>query len=706
MGPSQICGCPFREPRVFTIAQMILDPQRAQEQRQQLLHHDVPTTGPTPPTPSPTSALPTTMPPPAPKARPTEPEAPDHRIVSAPAAPLPRHSHAPTSPSRRPRSRTRRSRSHRPSSQPPHRRHSPHRTVRPRSPLPRFRSSTKHDKDRRTPSPYRRRSPPRRRSPAAPRRHRSHPRPRSRTPRRHSRGREVVLRPATRPSNPAFIPTPDADDTWGEWNNSHYPDGPDDHHHNTTRPNSPAGPPPSASSTNPPSHPAAPLGAVAFRDFVSLTVTAKTQMQPKLFQSQNLTRMTSTSAKWLRRPMIHFGYDAWPSLTQTIQYPSAHHWTIPTSSSTITSLTRCSISWLNHIAPSTTNLFSSKQVKPPSRILPGPLHNPDYLTSSWQSKPKHSISSQRTSWPSRFQRGCPRNRSIVANTRAPTWSTTKRVGKQLPRSLLKIAFAGNLDQKRGRLPDSIPMLRVFRHVLWDSWHRWPPWLCCQVMYIPALPYRERTKPIWPIGHLSLPQMHAGPIWRKWPNSTLVQPTGHLQGQRQCNGYGLQCCINLLRCLYSLGFPRIDHTLGSGSEPTHCRSTKWTSGQHTSWSWTSSTTWPCRWCTCTFRSTTRRLSSDNQPPRDHRTYRTRSCSPTLERQPFVGQFNIPVETAVHPIVKATLEINAATKLDPAPRHTTTPDLAGKHFIPEEHLANCGLLHDCDPVSLVAWPILLE
>ena len=57
--------------------QMILDSQRAQEQRQQLLHQDLPTTGPTLPTPSPTSALPTPMPPPAPKARPIEPEAPD-----------------------------------------------------------------------------------------------------------------------------------------------------------------------------------------------------------------------------------------------------------------------------------------------------------------------------------------------------------------------------------------------------------------------------------------------------------------------------------------------------------------------------------------------------------------------------------------------------------------------------------------------------
>ena len=242
--------------------QMILDSQRAQEQRQLLLHHDVPAPDHIPPTPLPTPTLPTTMPPPAPKARPTEPEVPDHRIIPVQATSLPHHLHAPTSPTRRPRSRTPRSRSRRPSAQLHHRRHSPRRAVRPRSPLPRFRSSTKHDKDRRTPSPYRRRSPPRRRSPVVPRRHRSHPRPRSRTPRRHSRSREVVLRPATRPSNPAFIPTPDADDTWGEWNNSHYPDH---HHHYTARPTSPAGPPPPEPSTNPTTHPAAPLGAVAFR---------------------------------------------------------------------------------------------------------------------------------------------------------------------------------------------------------------------------------------------------------------------------------------------------------------------------------------------------------------------------------------------------------------------------------------------------------
>ena len=243
--------------------QLILDSQRAQEQRQLLLHHDVPTPNPMPPTPLPTAAPPPiAMPPPAPKARPTEPDVPDPRIISAPATAPPHHLHAPPSPRHRPRSRTPRSRSRRPSVHSHHHQYSPRRAVRPRSPLPRFRSSTKHDKDRRTPSPYRRRSPPRRRSPVVYRRHRSHPRPRSETPRRRSRGREVVLRPAARPSNPAYISTPDADDTWGEWNNSHYTDN---YHHNTTRPNSPADPPPPEPSTNPPSHTTAPLGAVSFR---------------------------------------------------------------------------------------------------------------------------------------------------------------------------------------------------------------------------------------------------------------------------------------------------------------------------------------------------------------------------------------------------------------------------------------------------------
>ena len=184
--------------------------------------------------------------------------------------------------------------------------------------------------------------------------------------------------------------------------------------------------------------------------FVSRTETAKTQMQLRHFPSQSSTRMTSNSARWLRLPMIHFVYDAWLSLTLTIQSLSAQHWTNKINCSSTISWTRCSTSWLNHIAPSTTNLFSSKQAKPPSWILPGPLHNPDYLTSIWQRKHEPFMWNRRTCWPSRCQRGCPGNRSIVANTRAPTWSTTKRVGRQLPRSLLKIAFARQLGQKMRR----------------------------------------------------------------------------------------------------------------------------------------------------------------------------------------------------------------------------------------------------------------
>ena len=238
--------------------QMILDSQRLQEQRQQLLHQEIPPIGPTP-MPSPTSTPPTPLPPPAPKARPTEPAAPDHNTSSIPPAPIPISS---TSPSRRPRSRTRRSRSPR-SPAHSHRRLPPlHHAERPRSPLPRHQSSTKHPKDRRTPSPYRRRSPPRRRSPTTHRRHRSSPPPRSRTPLRHPRGHEVILRPAARPSDPVFIPTPEVDDSWGNWNNSHYPE---DHHRDTARPRSPVGPPPSDPPSNPPVHATAPLGAVAFR---------------------------------------------------------------------------------------------------------------------------------------------------------------------------------------------------------------------------------------------------------------------------------------------------------------------------------------------------------------------------------------------------------------------------------------------------------
>ena len=240
--------------------QMILDSQRLQEQRQQLLHQDLPPIGPTPPMPSPNPKPPTPLPPPAAKARPTEPAAPDHNTTSSiPPAPIPRSS---TPPSRRPRSRTRRSRSLR-STTHSHRRPPPHRRAdRPRSPLPRHQSSTKRPKDRRTPSPYRRRSPPRRRSPTGHRRPRSNPPPRSRTPLRSPRGHEIILRPAARPSDPNFIPTPDADDSWGDWTNSHYPT---DHHRDSTRPRSPVRPPPPDPPSNPPAHATAPLGAVAFR---------------------------------------------------------------------------------------------------------------------------------------------------------------------------------------------------------------------------------------------------------------------------------------------------------------------------------------------------------------------------------------------------------------------------------------------------------
>ena len=63
----------------------------------------------------------------------------------------------------------------------------------------------------------------------------------------------------------------------------------------------------------------------------------------------------------------------------------------------------------------------------------------------------------------------------------------------------------------------------------------------------------------------------------------------------------------------------------------------------------------------------------------------------------------VEIAVPPIAKAILEISTVkANLVLETRHTTTPDLAGKHFTLEEYLTKCRLFCDSDPVSLVALP----
>ena len=234
--------------------QLLQESQRLHEQQQLTRTAPPPTTSPTPPT--------TTHPPPpspqlAPNTRPREASASD------PTGPPP--SNPPiripsASPMRRPISRPRRSRSLRPSRD-EHRRHSPrHRPQRPRSPLPRYRSSTMNPKDRRTPSPYRRRSPPRhrsahqRRSPEPHRHGRSDHTQSSRTPPRPPRGAEVVLTPAS-PLDPGFIPTPDADDTWGNWYDSHQ----SAEHPREARPRSPPNPPPSTTATG------APVGAVSFR---------------------------------------------------------------------------------------------------------------------------------------------------------------------------------------------------------------------------------------------------------------------------------------------------------------------------------------------------------------------------------------------------------------------------------------------------------
>ena len=356
--------------------QTILDSQRLHEQRQQLLHQDLPPIGSTPPTPSPTltppTPIPTTMPPPSAKARPTEPTAPDHTTTSSiPPAPNPR---SPTSPSRRPRSRTRRSRSLR-STTHSRRRPPPHRRPdRPRSPLPRHRSSTKHPKDRRTPSPYRRRhrqddahhqvldviAPTLRLAPEllfgilkamrlyydqqhVPRIRLSFPYLMLMTP--GASGTIAI----TQPTTTATLPDPDhlLDH---RLLNHHQPHLHMSQHHLEPWPS----------------------------DYLMATV--KTPKLQQHFPSPSSTRTTLKSVNSMRPQQIHTAYDALQNWTPIIQYPFGLYLISPPKFCSTISWMRCSVSWPSHIVPWMTTLCSSKPVKPLSWTSPELSHRHDYLT--------------------------------------------------------------------------------------------------------------------------------------------------------------------------------------------------------------------------------------------------------------------------------------------------------------------------------------
>ena len=530
----------------------------------------------------------------------------------------------------------------------------------------------KHDKDRRTPSPYRRRSPP---------------------DGAHQLLIDVIdlipdhapellvaipeavksyYEPATRPSNPTSFPhlmlmTPGANGTTVTILTTTItaqidPDLLRDHHHLIHH----------QTHQHTQQHHLEPWPSV------SRTVTAKTQMQPKHFQSQNSTRMTSNSANLLRRPMIHFVYDAWPSLTQTIQYLSAQHWTNPIKLLFNNSWTKCSTSWLNHIAPSTTNLFSSKQAKPPSWTLPGLCT----IQTTWHRSGKENTGLLcRTREPADHHgaNGLPKKTDLSWRTRGHLPDLPQNeLGNSCQDPCWRLHSPGNLDKKRGRLSDSIPMLRILRHVLWDSWHRRPTRLCRQVMYIPALPHREKDKThlaFWPFVAL--------------PNACVPYPGGNDQIQRLCNLQGISKAKTMQRLLtpvlhqYAtlpllIRFPRIDHTHTAPETRPPTAAAPSEPPDNTP----ADRELPARpnpaliylHLQIHHQTTPERQPPTTRPPNiPHQIMLADIGTTTL-----LGTVQrIPVETVVHPIVKVTLEINIAkAKLDPALRHTTTPDLAGK------------------------------
>ena len=280
------------------------------------------------------------------------------------------------------------------------------------------------------------------------------------TPRHRSRGREVVLRPAAHPSNPAYIPTPDADDTWGTWNDSHYTDN---YHHNTARPNSPADPPPPEPPTNPPSHTTAPLGAVSFRvpdgDSENSEVTDAISISKFDTNDIDLSEMVEAANDPLRvRCLTELDPDYTVPLCQSLtpatlqlfnqfvdemfhQLAQPYHTVnnqriyIKASQATVKNIAK---------AFAQSNLLDIELARQTKAFYIEPREPADHHG-------PHGIEKET-------------NLSWRAHGHLPDLPQNE-LGNSCQNSRGRLHSPGNLDKKRSRLPDSIPMLRVLRHVL-------------------------------------------------------------------------------------------------------------------------------------------------------------------------------------------------------------------------------------------------
>ena len=195
-------------------------------------------------------------------------------------------------------------------------------------------------------------------------------------------------------------------------------------------------------------------------------------------------RAISNSRRCRRLRQIQHASNVLPSSMPPTLSLSAMKSSVRTRNNSTALWTRCFGDWPNPIPPRMENKCGFEQTKGRSKTLLAPLARPIALTSPTHKKPKDSMSSMRTCWPSQFLRASRSNRSTKMTTQPPIWSTTEQAGTRCQRSWWKIASAQQAGQpmNRGIRPNTLAtdssecQLRSVIIAIWTPmrWSNAPP----------------------------------------------------------------------------------------------------------------------------------------------------------------------------------------------------------------------------------------
>ena len=206
------------------------------------------------------------------------------------------------------------------------------------------------------------------------------------------------------------------------------------------------------------------------------------------------------------------------------------------------------------------------------------------------------------------------------------------------------------------------------------------------MHIPALQNWQRTKPIRPFWPFVAPQNACEPYLEEMTKFNACATYRDCQGQRQCNGYELQCCINMLRGLHSFGFPGlITHTAPDTRPPTVAAPSELPDNPPAD-----------REPPARPNPATDLPAPSNPPPTDSRATTTHHetadyAAPDHDRRHWNNNTSWDDTTYTHRDRRSSYREGYSRDhhreglLVPALRHTIPPDLAGKRYITAEYLA---------------------